>query len=210
MKTFTIDNDNNITAFASPEEAAASSPTPFDIFASDQDLAEVAAQWPAARLVATWNGLPGVTRVEKFQDRKTAVSRIWKRIQGLGESVAPATPPSKPKAERNARGRAQSANVAPAKRKAARKATAAKYPAQAKKAGPAEAGARVPRAGSKTAQVVAMLQRKNGATLAEIMKAMSWQRHTVRGFMAGAMKRAGYPIESFKSEAGERTYRTPK
>jgi hypothetical protein len=31
MKTFTIDNDNNISAFATPEEAAA---TPFDSFAS--------------------------------------------------------------------------------------------------------------------------------------------------------------------------------
>jgi hypothetical protein len=34
---------------------------------------------------------------------------------------------------------------------------------------------------NKTAQVVAMLQRKNGATLTEIMDKMGWQRHTVRG-----------------------------
>ena len=52
-----------------------------------------------------------------------------------------------------------------------------------------------------------MLKRKNGATLAEIMEKMGWQRHTVRGFMAGAMKKAGYAVESFKSEKGERTYR---
>jgi Protein of unknown function (DUF3489) len=36
---------------------------------------------------------------------------------------------------------------------------------------------------------------------------MGWQRHTVRGFMAGAMKKAGYAVESFKPEGGERTYR---
>ena len=42
------------------------------------------------------------------------------------------------------------------------------------------------RAGSKTSQVVAMLQRKNGASLAEIMQKMGWQKHTVRGFMAAA------------------------
>ena len=64
-----------------------------------------------------------------------------------------------------------------------------------------------PREGTKTAQVVAMLQRKNGATLAEIMEKMGWQKHTVRGFMAGAMKKAGFTVESFKSEKGERTYR---
>jgi len=52
-----------------------------------------------------------------------------------------------------------------------------------------------------------MLQRKNGATLAEIMDKMGWQKHTVRGFMAGAMKKAGYSVESFKSDKGDRTYR---
>ncbi len=52
-----------------------------------------------------------------------------------------------------------------------------------------------------------MLQRKNGATLEEIMDKMGWQKHTVRGFMAGAMKKAGYTVESFKSDQGERTYR---
>jgi len=63
------------------------------------------------------------------------------------------------------------------------------------------------REGSKTAQVVALLKRENGATLAEIMDKMGWLKHTVRGFMAGAMKKAGYTVESFKPEGGERTYR---
>ena len=52
-----------------------------------------------------------------------------------------------------------------------------------------------------------MLQRPEGATLSEIMTSMGWQKHTVRGFMAGAMKKAGYTVESFKPEGGERTYR---
>jgi hypothetical protein len=52
-----------------------------------------------------------------------------------------------------------------------------------------------------------MLQRKGGATLSEIMDKMGWRKHTVRGFMAGAMKKAGYTVESFKPEGGERTYR---
>jgi hypothetical protein len=39
------------------------------------------------------------------------------------------------------------------------------------------------------------------------MEKMGWQKHTVRGFMAGAMKKAGYTVESFKPEGGERTYR---
>jgi hypothetical protein len=64
-----------------------------------------------------------------------------------------------------------------------------------------------PREASKTAQVVTLLQRKNGATLEEIMKKTGWQKHTVRGFVAGAMKKAGYTVESFKSDHGGRTYR---
>ncbi|MGA7408851.1 MAG: DUF3489 domain-containing protein [Bryobacteraceae bacterium] len=43
--------------------------------------------------------------------------------------------------------------------------------------------------------------------LVDSMTTMQWQRHTVRGFMAGAMKKAGYTVESFKPEGGERTYR---
>jgi len=52
-----------------------------------------------------------------------------------------------------------------------------------------------------------MLKRDGGATLAEIMSSMGWQKHTVRGFMAGAMKKAGYTVESFRNATDERTYR---
>jgi hypothetical protein len=72
---------------------------------------------------------------------------------------------------------------------------------------PAEAQTGGVREGSKTATVIALLQRPNGATLEEIMSQMGWQKHTVRGFMAGAMKKAGHTVESFKSDKGERTYR---
>jgi hypothetical protein len=90
-----------------------------------------------------------------------------------------------------------------------KKATAAKAAPKGKKGANGQ-GVAGPRVGSKTAQVVAMLQRKNGATLAEFMEKMGWQRHTVRGFMAGAMKKAGFTVESFKPEGGERTYRINK
>jgi hypothetical protein len=51
MKTFSIDTDNNISVFASPEEAAAASTTPFDSFSTEQELAELAKGWPAERSV---------------------------------------------------------------------------------------------------------------------------------------------------------------
>lgn len=41
---------------------------------------------------------------------------------------------------------------------------------------------------SKKATVLAMLSAKAGATAAEIMQATGWQKHTVRGFIAGTVK----------------------
>ena len=114
----------------------------------------------------------------------------------------------KPKATKKAKSDAQGAKGAPAKGKTSKKAAPAKKsPKGAKAAKPVKPEAGAPRENSKTAQVVAMLQRKNGATMSEIMEKMGWQRHTVRGFMAGTMKKAGYEVGSFKPEGGEHTYR---
>ena len=85
MKTFTIDEQNNITAFGTQEEAAATTTTPFDSFASQKELAELAGGWPAERLVAIWNSLPGVKPVKGFKSAKAAAGRIWEHIQNLGE-----------------------------------------------------------------------------------------------------------------------------
>ena len=120
--------------------------------------------------------------------------------------ATPAAGSPAPKATKKAKVAPQTPRVVPAKAMTTKKTTAAKSAPKAKKAAKAKEAAG-PREGSKTAQVVAMLQRKNGATLAEIMDQMDWQKHTVRGFMAGAMKKAGYTVESFKPEGGERTYR---
>ena len=126
----------------------------------------------------------------------------------MGDGSEPAAESEKPKAAKKAKGRAQAAKGMPSKSKATKKANVAKNAPKAKKTAKAEESAG-PREGSKTAEVVAMLQRKKRATLPEIMKAMGWQKHTVRGFMAGAMKKAGYAVESSKPEGGERTYRLP-
>ena len=101
---------------------------------------------------------------------------------------------------------AQAPDVAPTATKASKKTTRTAKPAKAQKETKTAKSEGV-REGSKTAQVVTLLKRENGATLAEIMEKMGWQKHTVRGFMSGAMKKAGYTVESFKPENGERTYR---
>jgi hypothetical protein len=92
MKNFTIENEtNNITIHGSVKEAEAVPNS--ERFGTEAALAKLAANWPAARLVEIWNSLPGETPVKKFKDRATAVSRIWKAIQRLGET-APAEAPA--------------------------------------------------------------------------------------------------------------------
>ena len=61
---------------------------------------------------------------------------------------------------------------------------------------------------SKQAQVIAMLKRPEGATIANICEATGWQQHTVRGTFAGAFKnKLGLDITSSKEAGGERVYR---
>src|SRR5665213_3235604 len=85
MKVFSIDPENNITAFAKRKNAEAASG---DTFRSDTELHELTASWPASRLVEIWNSIPGCVPVKKFTNRKTAILRIWKAIQSLDGGVA--------------------------------------------------------------------------------------------------------------------------
>ena len=63
------------------------------------------------------------------------------------------------------------------------------------------------RANSKQAQVIAMLKRPEGATIAQICEATGWQAHTVRGTFAGAFKKKlGLEITSSKEQGSERIY----
>ncbi len=66
------------------------------------------------------------------------------------------------------------------------------------------------RRGPKTKKqiAIALLQRSKGASIAEMQRAMGWQEHSVRGFLAATVKKMeGVTLTSEKPDDGPRRYR---
>ncbi|EDP62503.1 hypothetical protein BAL199_13208 [alpha proteobacterium BAL199] len=64
------------------------------------------------------------------------------------------------------------------------------------------------RADSKQARLISMLKLPEGASVAEIVAAFGWQPHTVRGAIAGALKKKlGLNVTSEKEDQRGRVYR---
>ncbi len=202
MKLFTIEREsNNITLHSGvpDEEVAATS----ESFQTEAELATLAANWPGARLIEIWNGLPGAIPVTKFKDRPTAVNRIWKAIQSLCEQ--PETTPVPEGAEPNVDQPVgpQTPGVGPDEAPETPKPRGT--PKRPKSATNQEVGA-----SSKTEAVLALLKQRDGATLKAIMEATNWQAHSVRGFISGTLgKKMGLSVQSNKDENGERRYSIP-
>jgi hypothetical protein len=59
----------------------------------------------------------------------------------------------------------------------------------------------------KIATLVALLQSPDGATIAALCAATGWQSHSVRGAMAGTLRRKGHVVTSTRPDDGPRRYR---
>lgn len=69
-----------------------------------------------------------------------------------------------------------------------------------------------PASGKQTKQQTCLdlLGRREGATIEDLQQATGWQKHSVRGFLAGAVrKKLGHALASEKPDAGPRRYRIP-
>ena len=63
-----------------------------------------------------------------------------------------------------------------------------------------------PKAPTKLDAIIDLLARDQGANINELCAATGWQSHSVRGALAGAVKRKGHKVVSTKSADG-RVYR---
>jgi hypothetical protein len=159
MKTYSMDTSDRIavseSAIRRPDKKAGQ-------FASENEWAEMAAGFPMARLVRIWNGLAGVTPVDRFTSRAKAIERIWKVIRDLEPQPEP------------------QAAVEPR-----------------------------PQSGdTKKEQVLALLKDREGVSLDRLMAATGWQKHSIRGFLSGTVRRnMGLKIISSKDTDGKRLYR---
>lgn len=60
---------------------------------------------------------------------------------------------------------------------------------------------------SKIEVCLALLRRKEGATIDQMQRATGWQAHSVRGMLSGKVKKMdGFTLTSEKTSAGERRY----
>ncbi len=61
---------------------------------------------------------------------------------------------------------------------------------------------------TKQERVLTLLSQSEGASIEEMMQATDWQQHSVRGFLAGTVKKKlGFPLTSSKPNDGVRRYR---
>ena len=99
----------------------------------------------------------------------------------------------------------QTRKIAPARAKRAR-AAAPKSPSRPK-ATTTDVRKETGERSSKQLRVIEMLQSTGGTTIAAVMKATGWQQHSVRGFLAGVVrKRLKLSLDSQRID-GERVYR---
>ena len=94
------------------------------------------------------------------------------------------------------------------KPKAATRSTARRTHKSKSRARPALASSKsAARRDTKRARIISMLRTPPGATIAAIMTATDWQQHSVRGFLAGVVrKKLGLNLVSEQTDKG-RVYR---
>jgi len=186
---FSIDSDKNITYSEQPVSGALN----FSTLKALENLTDTQ-KWSREYLEEVWNSFAGVAGpfgslkpVKKFRNRPYGLQQIWAAIQRL----APVT---------------EQAAVAALPNPAPKTKEKPKKPAKAKKSKVLVAE-KLERRAKAREEVVRLISRKTGASVEELMEAMEWQRHTVRGYISTLGSKHGYKINAEKTEKLGLVYR---
>jgi hypothetical protein len=141
---------------------------------------------------------PADFRVELHDQGAGTPAAVTEAPQAAPDAQDADTAPQAPQASSEPAQAAEAPATASRKARATvGKATAAKA-AKLTEAVPADKP--TPRAGTKQAHMIEMLKRPEGATVEQIAKATGWQHHTVRGAIAGALKKKlGLTVEATRT-----------
>ena len=63
---------------------------------------------------------------------------------------------------------------------------------------------------TKQAQMIALLSREEGSTLAELQEVTGWQPHSVRGHLSNMRKKRQIDIQVSLNSEGKRVYQIPQ
>ena len=150
---------------------------------------------------------------ERIEDERIAVNDLV-RITRAGLVAINADPDDGAQAATDAHGGEDGTVTAPGSETAATDADGATRAATSDDEPATKPKRRAPRRkreGTKQAALIAMLRRKQGATIAQIAETMGWRRHTIRGAISGALKKKlGLTVISKKPEGGDRVYHIPE
>ena len=163
----------------------------------DRSVYLLAAKLPGGAAAKVLGSLLNKSLVKELPARRQ--DTLWREDKKRGRLTLRATP---------AAFKALGIDETPADSEAACPTEGKRASAGTRKASTSKPKTHARRADSKQAQLIAMLKEPEGASIEEIAKAFGWQAHTVRGAIAGALKKKlGLNVVSEKTAGHSRVYR---
>jgi Protein of unknown function (DUF3489) len=145
------------------------------------------------RVVITSEGMAAIGVEAEDEDATTPANTGATPAEGDG-AVDTSTPAA------DADSAATPAKSKPTRGKGKARATKAAPPTSEPEAAGEPSPKPTPRTGTKQAQMIEMLKRPEGATVEQIAEATSWQHHTIRGAISGALKKKlGLTVEATRT-----------
>ncbi len=176
---------------------AAKLPLRAGVFPEGYNLYQTAADITASsRRISSGKGGSASKPGKTVERRKPANGGMESPVEQPTDPESAISTPARPASPQKAHVAAQKSTLGKGRKGSSKKASGAHKPKPAVKG-----------ESTKKDAILALLLRKQGATLKELMEETGWQPHSVRGFLSGAVrKKMGIKVKSAKRADGERVF----